>query len=164
MVSLPLVIFCYLGMYIRWSAAVKRRKMLRRMGYLKGFSCPASFFCRSPSASHCSFFTRQDKRVINPFVAFFFHYFGIRALVNKSFLSILTLQRRITRNTHIHSPVSQTLHHEVHISLRPPPRPRPRLPSTAATSQRHRQQSPAQILMPPQRAGFLLRFQHSLGM
>ncbi|EHK45957.1 hypothetical protein TRIATDRAFT_256835 [Trichoderma atroviride IMI 206040] len=42
-------------MYIRWSVAVKRRKMLRRMGYLKGFSCPASFFCRSPFASHCPF-------------------------------------------------------------------------------------------------------------
>lgn len=178
---------------MRWSVAVKKERNATAHGVFKGVQLPSLFFCRSPSTRfilsskkdrrtcdspsrcllfffppfRCPSFGQQelfvDLRAITPYYTIHTHTHISTYLYRK--LSIMKVRRKIPNPQYI-SYVKEKLtkRKSVHISLRPPPCPRPRLPNTAATSQRHRQQSSAQILMSSQRAGFLLRFQHSLGL
>lgn len=88
------------------------------MGYLKGFSCPASSSVDPhPLASYC-LLKKTGERVIHPLVAFFFFFFTIsvselwstRAFCRSSRYNAV-LHDTYTY-THKHVPVSQTLHHE----------------------------------------------------
>jgi hypothetical protein len=60
--SLVCTIFLYLGMYIGLVGSSEKKEMLTaHRGYLKGFSCPASFSVDPiPLASHCPF--SEDRR------------------------------------------------------------------------------------------------------